>query len=411
MSLSTRILISLGLGLAGGILYSLVAPPSLSFLPAMIEPIGALWVNAIRMTIIPLLMSLVVTAISGQKNSGMIAQLGSRTIGLFIVMLVFSCLYTLLVAPFLLSFIDVDSADSAALLAATNATEASSASLPPFRDWFVNLVPTNPFKAMVDNAMLSLMIFTALFSASLLYIEEAQRQLFVDFFGAVKSAMFVLIRWVMLLAPIGIFALVFPLAATLGMTVLNVLGTFIIIACGLLVVVTLLLYPTTAIFGRVTMRQFAKAVAPVQIVGFGTRSSLASLPATFVATKALGISERVSGLVLPIAVTLFKFASPIARTTGTYFVANLYGIELGVIELFIIVAAIGFLSVYSPGIPSGGLLIMAPVYVSLGLPVAGIGILIAVDLVVDMFITVANVTANVAATTILSRDERQSLSL
>ena len=255
------------------------------------------------------------------------------------------------------------------------------------------------------------MIFTALFSASLLYIEEAQRQLFVDFFSAVKSAMFVLIRWVMLLAPIGIFALVFPLAATLGMTVLNVLGTFIIIACGLLVVVTLLLYPTTAIFGRVTMRQFAKAVAPVQIVGFGTRSSLASLPATFVATKALGISERVSGLVLPIAVTLFKFASPIARTTGTYFVANLYGIELGVIELFIIVAAIGFLSVYSPGIPSGGLLIMAPVYVSLGLPVAGIGILIAVDLVVDMFITVANVTANVAATTILSRDERQSLSL
>jgi len=80
MSLSTRILISLGLGLAGGILYSLVAPPSLSFLPAMIEPIGALWVNAIRMTIIPLLMSLVVTAIAGQKNSGMIAQLGSRTI-------------------------------------------------------------------------------------------------------------------------------------------------------------------------------------------------------------------------------------------------------------------------------------------------------------------------------------------
>ncbi len=188
---------------------------------------------------------------------------------------------------------------------------------------------------------------------------------------------------------------------------INVLASFIIIACGLLIVATILLYPAAAIFGGVTVQQFAKAVAPVQIVGFGTRSSLASLPATFVATKALGISDRVSCLVLPIAVTLFKYASPIARTTGTYFVASLYGIELGFLELLIIVSAISLLSVYAPGIPSGGLLIMAPVYVSLGLPIAGIGILIAVDLIVDMFITVANVTANVAATTVLSRDERQ----
>ncbi len=165
------------------------------------------------MTIIQLLMALVVTAIAGQNNAGMIAQLGTRTIALFIVMLVFSCLYTLLVAPVLLWFLDIDSADSAALLAATHATEVSSADLPPFRDWFVNLVPTNPFKAMVNNAMLSLMIFTGLFAASLLYIEEDQRRLIVSFFSAIKSAMFVLIRWVMLLAPIGIFALVFPLAA------------------------------------------------------------------------------------------------------------------------------------------------------------------------------------------------------
>jgi len=117
----------------------------------------------------------------------------------------------------------------------------------------------------------------------------------------------------------------------------------------------------------------------------------------------LGIPEKVSGLVLPVAVTLFKFASPLARTAGTYFIASLYGIDLNLWELGVIALAIALLSFYSPGIPSGGLLIMAPVYLSLGLPVEGIGILIAIDLIVDMFLTAANVTANVTATALLAR--------
>ena len=110
---------------------------------------------------------------------------------------------------------------------------------------------------------------------------------------------------------------------------------------------------------------------------------------------------------MPAAVTLFKFASPLARTAGTYFIAALYGIDLSLAELAIIALAIGLLSFYSPSIPSGGLLIMTPVYVSLGLPVEGIGLLIAVDLVVDMFITLANVTANMAVTVVMDRLESE----
>jgi Na+/H+-dicarboxylate symporter len=406
MSLSTRILIGLSLGLTSGIAYSLFELPALSFLPGLIEPIGMLWVNAIRMTVIPLLMSLLVTAIAGQSSSGVVARLGSRTVGLFVIMIVMTCVYTLLLAPLFLSILNIDPADSEALLATTQTADVSKAQLPPFRDWLVSLVPANPFKSMVDNAILSLMIFTGLFAASLLHIADEQRSLIVSFFTAIKDAMFVLIRWVMWLAPIGIFALVFPLAATLGVTVINVLGLFIVVCCGLIVGMTLLLYPIAAILGRISLWEFTKLVAPVQVIGFSTRSSLAALPATFAATKALGISEKVAGVVLPIAVTLFKFASPVARTSGTYFVAKLFGIELSIYELAVIAAAIGFFSFYSPGIPSGGLLIMTPVYVSLGLPVSGIGILIAIDLFVDMFITASNVTANVTAAVLMSRDER-----
>jgi Na+/H+-dicarboxylate symporter len=403
MSSSARILLGLALGLLGGIGFSLLDASSASKLPSMIEPIGTLWVNAIRMTVIPLLMALMITAIAGQGNTGIVAQLGGKAMAWFISMIVASSLFCFLVAPPLIAMLSIDPEASRTLLESTATENIGSSELPPFRDWLVALIPINPVRAAADNAVLPLMVFTGLFSMALLTIKAEQRTHLVGFFSAIKETMFVLIAWIMRLAPIGIFALVFPLAATLGVSAISVLGSFIVIVCALITAFTLALYPLAVYIGKIKLRDFARALAPAQIIGFSTRSSLAALPACFTATETLGISNKVSGVVLPIAVTLFKFASPIARTAGTYFVASLYGIDLTNYELFIIAAAIGLFSFYSPAIPRGGLLIMAPVYISLGLPVQGIGILIAVDLIVDMFITAANVSANVTVTAILSK--------
>ena len=403
MSSSARILLGLALGLIGGIGFSLLDASSASKLPSMVEPIGALWVNAIRMTVIPLLMALMITAIAGQENTGLVAQLGGKTMALFISMIVASSFFSFLVAPPLIAMLNIDPEASRRLLESTAIANVGSNELPPFRDWLIALIPINPIRAAADNAVLPLMIFTGLFSMALLQIGDEQREHVVAFFSAIKETMFVLIAWIMTLAPIGIFALVFPLAATLGVSAINVLGSFIVIVCALITAFTLALYPLAVYIGEIKLRDFARALAPAQIIGFSTRSSLAALPPCFTATETLGISNKVSGVVLPIAVTLFKFASPIGRTAGTYFVASLYGIDLTNYELFIIAAAIGLFSFYSPAIPSGGLLIMAPVYISLGLPVQGIGILIAVDPIVDMFITAANVSANVTVAAILSK--------
>ena len=403
MSSSARILLGLALGLIGGIGFSLLDASSASKLPSMVEPIGALWVNAIRMTVIPLLMALMITAIAGQENTGLVAQLGGKTMALFISMIVASSFFSFLVAPPLIAMLNIDPEASRRLLESTAIANVGSNELPPFRDWLIGLIPINPIRAAADNAVLPLMIFTGLFSMALLQIGDEQREHVVAFFSAIKETMFVLIAWIMTLAPIGIFALVFPLAATLGVSAINVLGSFIVIVCALITAFTLALYPLAVYIGEIKLRDFARALAPAQIIGFSTRSSLAALPPCFTATETLGISNKVSGVVLPIAVTLFKFASPIGRTAGTYFVASLYGIDLTNYELFIIAAAIGLFSFYSPAIPSGGLLIMAPVYISLGLPVQGIGILIAVDPIVDMFITAANVSANVTVAAILSK--------
>jgi Na+/H+-dicarboxylate symporter len=403
---SLRILVGLTLGLLGGIAVSFAESGFLSTLPALIEPIGALWVNGIRMTVIPLLMALLVTAIAGQQSTGVVAKLGGKTISLFIILIGIASFYTLILAPPLLSLLNIDPAASENLLARTGAAAVTETEIPPFRDWLVNLIPANPFQAAVDNAVLSLLVFTGLFSVALLHIGPAERETMVIFFAAIKDTMFVLINWIMKLAPYGIFGLAFPLAANLGLSAISVLGSFIVVTCGLILLMMLALYPIAVFAGKIPLQQFSKAAASIQIIGFSTRSSLAALPATFAATESLGISHKISGVVLPIAFTLFKFASPIGRIAGTFFVAQLYGIDLAFYEMLIISLAIGLFSFYSPGIPSGGLLIMSPVYISLGLPVEGIGILIALDLVIDMFLTMTNVTANLTAVALLSRQER-----
>ena len=406
MDNSIRILIGLGLGLFAGILHSINNGQILPALPVLIEPIGTLWVNAIRMTVIPLVASLLITSIAGNKQGDLVAKLGGKTIGLLVLMIMAVCLYTITLSPFFLSFLQIDPVAAAALRESTGAV-ASIPELPPFRDWLIKLIPTNPLKAASDSDMLPLLVFTSLFSLALLKIKAEEIKVMISFFVVLKKAMFVLIEWIMLIAPIGVFALVFPLAAKMGLSAATILGGFILITCGLITLLTILLYPLATFFGNLSFSEFVRSAAPAQLIGFSTRSSVAALPATFAATNNLKIHSEVSGLVLPIAVSLFRFASPLARTTGTYFIAILYGIDLSPLDLLVIVSVIGVLSFYSPGIPSSGLFIMAPIYHSLGLPVAGIGILIAVDLIVDMFLSASNVTANITVAALLTRNDRK----
>jgi Na+/H+-dicarboxylate symporter len=278
--------------------------------------------------------------------------------------------------------------------------------IPGFSDWLSGLIPANAFKAAADGSILQLIVFTVLFAIALGRVEEAKRNALLNFFTAIKEAMYVLIGWIMAAAPFGVFALMLPLATKMGTSAAGAFGYFILIACSLITLAMILLYPLAVWVGRVRLVDFARASAPAQVIGFSTRSSLASLPAMISAAENLRLSPRISGLLLPIAVSVFKFASPIGRSCGAYFIAKLYGIELGPTDILIIAGALGVMSFYSPGIPSGGLLVMTPLFVSLNLPVEGIGILIALDLVVDMFITPTNVAANLTVATLLTRGDR-----
>ncbi|AHG88221.1 sodium:dicarboxylate symporter [Gemmatirosa kalamazoonensis] len=396
---TTRVLLALLAGLAIGIAIAQAREPTLLRAAAALEPLGTLWVNAIRMTVVPLVVSLLITRIAATP-SGAVGRTSGRALGMFALFSVAAGLFALLAAPPLLAGVRLD-AD--ALAAIRDRAAATPAALPPFRDWLTGLAPPNPIKAAADGALLPLLVFTALFALALSRLPDATREGATRLFEAVGEAMFVLVGWVIAAAPIGVFALALGLAARGGVGLASALGHFVVVVCALLVASIVALYPVVAL-GGTSIARFARVCAASQAVGFSTRSSFAALPVMIdTAQRGLGVPSHVAGLVLPVAASMFKYGTPTARITGTFFVARLYGVELGATEMALVAAAITALSLYTPGIPSASLFTLAPVYSAFGLPVEGVGLLLAVDLVPDMFLTTANVTADMAIATLMAR--------
>lgn len=398
-SLAARVLIGLVLGLVSGISLGASAAPWTDTLVAWIEPVGALWVNAIRMTVIPLIVSLLVGGITG-AGAATAGQVGGRAVAWFVGLVAATTSLAAVVVPPLYAMLG---AEGWQVPQVEGAVAVSAVTLPPFRDWFVGLLPSNPVQAAATGDILPLVFFTVVFSLAATRIAPELQASLVRGARAVSEAILVVVGWILATAPVGVFALTLALAERTGLSLLRAVGGFFLVVAVLLVVATVALYPLVRIVGGIPLRRFARACAPAQAVGFSTRSSLSTLPILLEeAERTLRLPAHVSGLVLPAAVSVFKYGSPMTRIAGTYLVASLYGVELGAAEWAALSAFLGVLSFYSPGIPSGGLFVMAPIYQAFGLPLEGIGLLIALDVIPDMLLTTANVTANMAVASLVA---------
>jgi proton glutamate symport protein len=254
--------------------------------------------------------------------------------------------------------------------------------------------------------LLPLVVFALALGFGLSRTAPARRETAVRLFEGIADAMVVLIRWVMRVAPIGVFALAVPLAARMGLGALGALVFYItLVAVVTVAFALLLLYPAAVFAGRVPLAQFARACAPVQTLAFSSRSSLACLPVMVEqARDTLKLPESITALFLPVAAAaLFRAGSAIGTTIGALFLARLYEVPLSAAEVaFVAVTAV--LTMFgSPGVPSGAVIVIVPILASAGVPVEGIGILLAVDTLPDMFRTTTNVTATMAGATVLAR--------
>lgn len=397
MKSPVRVFIAFVAGLIAGSFFG--AGSALTF----IEPVGTLWINAIRMPIIPLIMALIIAGVASTQDTRAVGAITGRALLTFLVLLGVTVVVATLLAPVLLSGMSLDPASTEAL----RTSASSAATTPPplsLADWLVNLVPVNPVRAAADGALLPLVVFSLLYALALTRVADERRRLQVTFFQGVADALIGIIGWVLALAPLGIFALAYVLGARVGLPAASAVGWYMLMTCLAVFASIVVLYVLMVTVGRLPLRPLIAALLPAQIIALSTRSSLAALPALIdgVQTK-LQLPERVTAVVLPLAASVFKINAAVTWSFGAVFVARLYGVDLGWGELAIFAVATVLLSLATPGIPSGGFFVQAPLYAAVGLPVEGLGILIAVDLVIDMFKTAANITGFATATALVAR--------
>jgi Na+/H+-dicarboxylate symporter len=406
MKESTRVLASLGAGLLGGVLIAASGNEQLLRAADALVPVGTVWINAIRMTVIPLVVSLLITGVAGAADLRAIGKLGGRSLITFLLLLVGTALVIMPIGILAFQLIGDNSARPPLPAGAAEAASQIAAEGTPtgFAAWLTSLIPTNPVAAAANGAMLQLLLFTLILALAIAKTAPNVREPLLGVFRGLSEAMLVIVRWVVLLAPLGIFALVLPLAARGGAAVAGAIGFYIVAYSLACIFIILLLYPVVLLAAKVSMPLFARAVLPAQSVAFASSSSIASLPALVEgAEQVLKLPKRVSGFVLPLSVTMFKIAAPVSWTMGALFVAWFYGIALSIGALATVAFASIFLAFAAPGVPRGAFLMLTPLFLAIGLPAEGIGILIAVDALPDIFSTVLNTTGYMAATTIVAR--------
>jgi Na+/H+-dicarboxylate symporter len=404
MSLTTRVLVGLVAGALLGLALTALPPAASAAVVAVASPIGAIFVNLIRMTVLPLVASMLVASVGSMAASGLLGRIGARAAALAIAMLAIAAAISIAVAQPVLARVRIDDRAALALHAPAATATGAASGLPSLAQWLVDLVPANVVKAAADGAMLPVILFAVLFALALGRIDARRRAAVLDVVVGVADAMQRLVGGVLQLTPIGVFALAVPLASKLGLAAAGAVMVYVVLVVGLTIAVgVFLLYPIGIVGGRMSPAAFAGFCAPAQAVAFASRSSLAALPAMVESAERASMPAVVTGFFLPLAASVFRLGGVVMQTVGTLFLARLYGVALSAAQLGSIAVTAVLTSFAVPGIPGGSVIAMVPVLAAAGVPIEGVGILLAVDLVPDMFRTTENVTGSLALAAVLRR--------
>jgi len=401
LSPAARILISLALGLVAGIALAEAAPPWLPSLVGVAEPIGNLWLDGLRMTVVPLVFSLLVTGIASTAAQALAGRLAMRSLWVFIILMFLSGLFGVAVVGGMLQLWPIPAAAAEAMRAGIAGVDASVVPPPAsLAVWLHAILPQNPIKAAAADEMLPLVVFALIFGFAVARIERVQGPRLSTWFQALVDALLVMVEWVILVAPIGVFALALVLGARAGVAAAGALAHYVLLLVVVQVLIIALIYPLVAVFARLPVRRFARAVAPAQAVATSTQSSLASLPAMIESCQALRVPAPVTALVMPMAVSLFRFTGPVANVGVVVYSAALFGVHLSAGQIVAGALLAPLMSLAAVGLPGqvSFFTSIAPICVAMGVPVGALPLLLAVETIPDIFRTIGNVTADVAVT-------------
>ena len=392
------------IGLVAGIAIGLLLPRGqvLDSLLAVAQPVGAVWINALKMAIVPLVAGLLFTGIAQAMEAARAGPMARRTMTMFIVTLAASAVVGLVAAPLLLALFPIPLGAGQALAGESGAEIPKAVGA---REFIVGIVPENVLAAAASGTMLPFIVFIALFAVATGRLDPARRYRLAGLFEALAAAMMVIIGWVLALAPLGVFALALTMVSASGTDLVTTLAHYILIVTSVGLLVLVMGYAIAWLAGRQPLPRFARAMLPAQTVAISTQSSLASLPAMIVSCRKLGLRDSTDEFVLPLAVALYKATSPAMNLAVVYYIARMSGIEPGLPAMVAAGALAVLCSIGVAGVASAASFFatIVPIALAMGVPIAPLALLIAVEMLPDVVRTLGNVTMNVVVASVVDR--------
>lgn len=375
--------------------------------------IGGLWLDALKMTVIPLIVALLITGIVGSADAARAGGLASRAVAWFMGFYVFSAAFGGFGMQGLTSLFPLPGEAADALRAGLASVEqpVSREAVPTVADFFKSIIPANPIGAAANDQILPLVVFTVIFAFALSRLTPDRRGSALSFFEAVGEAMLVVIGWVLWLAPVGVFALAFALGAGAGGSALGAVAHYVVLISLLGIGITLVGFAIALTVARWRGGEFLRAMVGPTAVAVSTRSSLASLPAMLRAALRLGVDERKADVLLPMAVALFRATGPAMNIGVAVYVAHWLGVTITPLGFAAGVAVAAMASIGAVSLPGQVSFVtsIAPISLAMGVPIEPLALLIAVETIPDTFRTWGNVVLDVAVTGAVARQEGDEL--
>jgi Na+/H+-dicarboxylate symporter len=375
--------------------------------------VGGLWLNALKMTVIPLVVALLVVGVAKGAEAARAGRIAGRSVFWIVVVCTASAIFGAVMIELLTTAFPLPQEQALAMQAGLAGLDQSAApaEMPGIIDFFKGVIPENVIAAANNGEVLPLVVFALLFALAISRIEGERRRTLVGLFEGIADALLIIIGWVLWVAPIGVFALTFSVGASAGGAAFAGLGHYVVLISVIGVLVTLWGYPIAAIWGRIGLGSFSKAMIAPQSVAISTRSSLASLPAMLAAARVMGVREQVADVTLPLAVALFRATGPAMNTAVAFYVAHWLGYEPTLTQVIAATAVGAVMSYGAISLPGEVSFIssIAPIAMALGVPIAPLALLVAVEMVPDIFRTLGNVTLDVGVTAAVNRSAGEEL--
>jgi len=383
MKIQNQILLAVGLGLVAGLLMNLFHFPE-SFI-VLLDWIGKIFIRLLKMVTIPLIVASLIVGVNHLKTGEKLRAMGYRTVLYYLATTAIAVIMGLFLVNLIQPGVGVEAL-------ASSKEVLPSIDRQPISEMILEFVPENIFYALANMQFIPIILFSLLLGILLTSLEGKAKPI-EDLFKALNIVMLKMVDWIMLIAPVGVFALLASIVAQLGFSIFATLGKYVatvfigLVVHGAVVLPLLLLF-----FARRSVFQYFKAMMPALGTAFSTSSSAATLPLTMDCAQKEGkVSNDSAGFVLPLGATMNMDGTALYEAVAAVFIAQVYGIALSFGDQLIIVLTATFASIGAAAIPSAGLVTMAIVLKAVGLPLEGIALVVGVDRVLDMCRTTVNV--------------------